>query len=135
VPRHVLPAVAAAADVLVLPYVDSAATRACQPLKLKEYLATDRAVVAAKLPSTRPWSDCCDVVPADRVADRVAERAFIGPDPRQLAAREAALADESWAIKAQSLERLLDDVDAMPDEPTISASDAADELSPMSKAA
>jgi hypothetical protein len=36
-----------------MPYADLAATRAMQPLKLKEYLATGRPVVVRDLPATR----------------------------------------------------------------------------------
>ncbi len=40
-----LPGLARAADVLVMPYADLPVTRAMQPLKLKEYLATGKPVV------------------------------------------------------------------------------------------
>jgi hypothetical protein len=54
VPFERLPALAAAADVLIMPYADLPVTRAIQPLKLKEYLATGKPVVVADLPATRP---------------------------------------------------------------------------------
>ena len=50
VPYDDLPSLAAATGVLVMPYRDIPATRAMQPLKLKEYLATGRPVVARALP-------------------------------------------------------------------------------------
>ena len=46
-PFESLPALAREAAVLVMPYADLPVTRAMQPLKFKEYLATGRPVVAA----------------------------------------------------------------------------------------
>ena len=37
-----------------MPYADLPVTRAMQPLKLKEYLVTDRPVVVADLPADQP---------------------------------------------------------------------------------
>nr|WP_269327176.1 glycosyltransferase [Kineosporia mesophila] len=51
-----LPSVLAAADVWMLPYDDSAFNRASFPLKLLEYLAAGRRVVATDLPAVR-WLD------------------------------------------------------------------------------
>ncbi len=49
-----LPALAQQASVLIMPYADLPVTRVMQPLKLKEYLATGRPVVAA--PLRRCWN-------------------------------------------------------------------------------
>ena len=56
-----LPAIAAATSVLVMPYADLPVTRAMQPLKLTEYLATGKPAVVRDLPATRPWADALDV--------------------------------------------------------------------------
>lgn len=56
-----LPALARLARVLVMPYADLPVTRAMQPLKLKEYLATLRPVIASSLPAVRGWDDCLEV--------------------------------------------------------------------------
>jgi glycosyltransferase involved in cell wall biosynthesis len=102
-----LPALAALADVLVMPYTDSAVTRAMQPLKLKEYLATDKPVVLRALPSTAEWADAADVVDsADAFADAVARRAREGVPAHQLRARQR-LCGESWDDKARALESIL----------------------------
>src|SRR5262249_11231517 len=49
VPYDDLPALADAATVLIMPYADLPVTRAMQPLKLKEYIATGKPVVVRKL--------------------------------------------------------------------------------------
>jgi glycosyltransferase involved in cell wall biosynthesis len=104
-PFSTLPALAREAAVLVAPYDDLPVTRAIQPLKLKEYLATGKAVVARDLPATRPWADCLDLVAtADEFAAAVARRLAEGvPEAQRIARRR--LADEGWDEKARAFER------------------------------
>lgn len=101
-PMADLPAVAALADVLMMPYRDEAVTRAMQPLKLKEYLATGRPVVVRSLPATEAWRDCCDVTgSADEFVRITAARANGAVPDHQAAARQC-LAHESWQAKAET---------------------------------
>ena len=101
-PMADLPAVAALADVLVMPYRDEAVTRAMQPLKLKEYLATGRPVVVRALPATEPWRDCCDVTTsAEEFVKTAAARANAAIPAHQSAARQR-LVQESWQAKAET---------------------------------
>jgi len=103
-----LPAHAAASEVLVMPYIDAPVTRAMQPLKLLEYLATMKPVVVRDLPSTRAWGDCCDIaLNAGDFVRLVLERCRTGILPEQRAARERRLADESWSAKAAQLAGLI----------------------------
>ncbi|MFK7788830.1 MAG: hypothetical protein AB8C95_04960, partial [Phycisphaeraceae bacterium] len=103
-----LPAHAAAASVLIMPYIDAPVTRAMQPLKLLEYLATMKPVVARDLPSTRQWADCCDLASdAESFVRLVAERAQSGTPPEQIEARQRRLASESWTAKAIQLADLI----------------------------
>jgi glycosyltransferase involved in cell wall biosynthesis len=102
-----LPHLAAHAAVLVMPYADLPVTRAIQPLKLKEYLATGRPVVVRDLPATRAWADSLDLAdsPASFSA-AVRRRLAEGLPPSQAQARWR-LADESWEEKARRFEALL----------------------------
>ena len=101
-----LPSLAAAADVLVMPYRDLPVTRAMQPLKFKEYLATGKSVVATLLPATEPWSDAADLVDStDSFVEAVRLR-LAGPTDEQVRARER-LAGESWHGKADQFLNLL----------------------------
>ncbi len=103
-----LPALASAAAVLVMPYADLPVTRAMQPLKLKEYLATGRPAVVRDLPSTRPWAECCDVADTpERFAEAVGARLRDGLPEGQRAAR-GRLAAEGWDAKAVEFERWID---------------------------
>ncbi len=105
VPYSELPRIASEADVLVMPYADLPVTRAMQPLKLKEYLATGLPVVATSLPANREWSDALDLVDEPLAfARRVLERGAAALPAAQVRARER-LRDETWAAKAQQFER------------------------------
>lgn len=104
-----LPQIAASSDVLIMPYADLPVTRAMQPLKLKEYLATGKPVVVNRLPSTEPWSDCLDT--ADSAADFsriVRERLMTGIPESQRMARQR-LRQESWQDKAECLWRMFNE--------------------------
>ncbi len=104
VPYSELPRIASEADVLVMPYADLPVTRAMQPLKLKEYLATGLPVVATSLPANREWADALDLLDDPHAfATRVLERAAAALPASQARARER-LRDESWAAKAQQFE-------------------------------
>lgn len=108
VPFADLPALAARAGALIAPYADLPVTRAMQPLKLKEYLATGKPVVVRHLPATAGWADCCDVAAAPGAfAAAVAARLATGLPDAQRAAR-ARLESEGWAAKAGHFERWLD---------------------------
>jgi glycosyltransferase involved in cell wall biosynthesis len=107
VPYSQLPRIASEADVLVMPYADLPVTRAMQPLKLKEYLATGLPVVATSLPANRVWADALDLADDPHAfATRVLERAAAALPAAQVRARER-LRDETWAAKAQHFERWL----------------------------
>jgi hypothetical protein len=107
VPYSDLPALAARAAVFIAPYADLPVTRAMQPLKLKEYIATGKPVVVRALPATTPWADCADVVfTAEEFASAVQTRLRCGvPDEQQHARKR--LEDENWAAKAAQFSRFL----------------------------
>jgi glycosyltransferase involved in cell wall biosynthesis len=108
IPYDDLPALAASAAVLVMPYADLPVTRAMQPLKLKEYLATGKPVVVRELPATGPWADCLDAAGTpEAFAAAVLERLRSGVLESQYAARTR-LDAEGWAAKAEQFERWID---------------------------
>ncbi len=100
-----LPRLAREAAVLIMPYADLPVTRAMQPLKLKEYLATGKPTVVRDLPSVRPWVDCLDLAQtAEAFSEAVQRRLRQGISEEQLRER-ARLTEESWAAKASEFER------------------------------
>jgi glycosyltransferase involved in cell wall biosynthesis len=110
VPFADLPRLAAAASVLVMPYADLPVTRAMQPLKLKEYLATGKPTVVRSLPSTGAWADGMDVATTpEAFAAAVNERLRTGLPTEQREARRR-LDAEGWAAKAALLAGWIDDL-------------------------
>jgi glycosyltransferase involved in cell wall biosynthesis len=105
VPYERLPELAGEADVLIMPYADLPVTRAMQPLKLKEYLATGLPVVATPLPANRAWGDAMDLTAdPDEFAKLCQARARRSLPESQVLAR-ARLVSESWESKALQLEQ------------------------------
>jgi glycosyltransferase involved in cell wall biosynthesis len=103
-----LPLLAREAAVLVMPYADLPVTRAMQPLKLKEYLATGKPTVVRDLPALQEWADAVDIAAsADEFADAVNRRLTHGLPERQRIARQR-LSAESWKAKALRFDELLD---------------------------
>jgi glycosyltransferase involved in cell wall biosynthesis len=104
-PYERLPELASEADVLIMPYADLAVTRAMQPLKLKEYLATGLPVVATPLPANRAWGDAMDLTSdPDHFAKLCLARARRSLPESQARAR-GRLANESWENKALQFEQ------------------------------
>jgi glycosyltransferase involved in cell wall biosynthesis len=96
-----LPRLAREAAVLVMPYADLPVTRAIQPLKLKEYLATGRPVVVRDLPATRPWADCLDLADNPEAFSRAVRQRLAEGIPESQQRARARLAEETWDAKAR----------------------------------
>lgn len=102
-PYAALPACARQADVLLMPYADLPVTRAMQPLKFLEYLATGKPVVARALPSNGEWADAADLVDDEAaLIHAVRHRLEAGTSTEQIAARRR-LHNETWKKKAAQL--------------------------------
>lgn len=104
-PYEQLPVLAQAADVLVMPYADLPVTRAMQPLKLKEYLATGKPTVVRDLPATRGWADCLDLADTPAAFSQVVRQRLATGLPQQQQLARSRLADEGWAEKARRIEQ------------------------------
>ena len=111
VPFDELPHLAREAAVLVMPYADLPVTRAMEPLKLKEYLATGKPVVVRRLPAAEPWADTLDAAStAGDFSRAVRLRLAEGLPEAQALARDR-LKQESWAAKARRFAELALDLE------------------------
>jgi glycosyltransferase involved in cell wall biosynthesis len=102
-----LPKLAQAASALIMPYAELPVTRAMQPLKLLEYLATGKPVIVRDLPAVAQWRmalDACGT--SDEFVAKVMERKEAPLVESQYTAREC-LEAESWQTKAAQLEAWL----------------------------
>jgi glycosyltransferase involved in cell wall biosynthesis len=87
-------------DALIMPWNRSEWIEACNPIKLKEYLAVRRPVVTTDFPALAPWRDCVRVASdADGFANAVtaALEDGIGPDLTER------LTAETWDRKAKTV--------------------------------
>jgi glycosyltransferase involved in cell wall biosynthesis len=108
-PNAAIPAYLAAADALVLP--DTVSKESASPLKLFEYAAMERAVIAASMPALREIldEDAAIYVPPGDVAALTAAMQWIEahPDEARVRARNArdAVAQHTYAARADKIVR------------------------------
>ena len=105
VPFARLPQLGREASVLIMPYADLPVTRAMQPLKLKEYLATGRPVVARDLPANREWSDGLDLADTPGSFSAAVRSRIGGEPPASQKESRRRLIHEGWEAKAAAFER------------------------------
>ncbi len=94
-------------DVSLMPFKDNAQIRACNPLKLREYMAAGTPIVSTDFPALNPYREHIHIeTSADRFAGAIEVAAQEGRDRRK--ARRKAVARESWERKAGDAAVLLD---------------------------
>lgn len=98
----------AAMDVLIMPWNDSEWIQACNPIKLKEYLAVGRPVVTTDFPALGKYRDLVGVAHgaydfASAISDAIEE-------PYDAAHARARIASEGWDAKAAYLEDALENL-------------------------
>jgi len=113
VPYADLPGYLAAFDVCTIPFQRTPLTEATNPVKLYEYLATGKPVVARRLPELEPFSDVIALHDtAEEFVDAL-ERAVKAEDGAALVARRRAIAFENtWEIRYRTLREKLDNLAA-----------------------
>jgi glycosyltransferase involved in cell wall biosynthesis len=98
----------AACDVLIMPWNRNDWIRACNPVKLKEYLAVGRPVVSTSFEELKRYAEHVQVAgDADAFAEAI--RSAI-EDPGDPATRRDRVRGETWAAKAEAVEQQLKQV-------------------------
>jgi glycosyltransferase involved in cell wall biosynthesis len=106
-PHGDLPAYAQHWTAGLIPFRDTPQIRACNPLKLREYLAAGRPVVATDFPALAPYRDQIQVV-AGAAAMAGALEAARMDGPEGVANRRAVVAAEGWSNRAAFAAALVD---------------------------
>lgn len=107
-PYRQLPQYAGAAKVLLLPRTNDEYSRASDPLKLYEYLATGQAVVSTPLPSALQYSEYVYVADGPEEFVRQIKQALAEHSPQQ-AARQREFAQQfAWPHKIKQMAQLLE---------------------------
>jgi len=107
-----LPAYLAGAEVLLLPRTGAEHSRASDPLKLYEYLASGRPVVSTALPALADFSNLVGLGGSPREFIAQVEAA-LRPHPELAQRQQAAVAAHSWEARWQELARLLENAAAI----------------------
>ncbi len=105
-----LPSYLAAFDVCTIPFRRTPLTEATNPVKIFEYFATGKPVVARRLPELEPYSDVVDLYETSAEFVAALERAIReGVSPGPAADRRRRLARENtWQARYEALRERLD---------------------------
>lgn len=106
-PHDALPGYAQHWTAGLIPFLDTPQIRACNPLKLREYLAAGRPVVATAFPALAPYAAGVAVATGPVGFAAALEAAREEPAGRD-ALRRALVAGESWEAQAAVARRLID---------------------------
>lgn len=106
-PHEQLPAYVQNWQVSLLPFVNNAQIQACNPLKLREYLAVGKPVVSIDFPALNGYRDLVSV--ARNADDFVSAIVRAGSeDVRKPAMRRERVRNESWEKRAEDVDWLLE---------------------------
>jgi glycosyltransferase involved in cell wall biosynthesis len=109
-PHDLVPAYGAALDVALMPWLDNEWIRACNPIKMKEYLALGLHTVSTDFPEARRYADVLDIATGpDDFVDRVRSAAAGagGQSPADAERRRSTVRSDTWATRAADLADLL----------------------------
>lgn len=107
-PHAQLPSYSQHWTVSMLPFRDNAQIHACNPLKLREYLAAGSPVVSARFPAMAPYADCIRVYESG--GELAAALTDAAQDQSRNGVRRARVALESWSARAASISAALEQV-------------------------
>lgn len=98
-PHAALPGYVQHADAALLPFRDTPQIRACNPLKLREYLASGTAVLATDFPALQPYYPLIEVTSDTAGFAHVLDRIDTTDEARRH--RQQAVREETWEARAR----------------------------------
>jgi glycosyltransferase involved in cell wall biosynthesis len=104
--HHELPGYAQHWMASLLPFRDNAQIRACNPLKLREYLAAGRPVISTDFPALTPYRDLISVAAGPQ--EFAAALAASASEADRTAARRHRVHGETWEARAADIERAME---------------------------
>lgn len=102
-PHGALPSYAQHWDVGLLPFRDTPQIRACNPLKLREYLSAGRPIISTDFPATRAFEDKITLIRSAQELTHALQN--VAPVPKRVPDRD--MQTQSWDAKAWILEKQL----------------------------
>jgi len=108
-PHSMLPAYSQHWDVSLLPFVDNAQIRACNPLKLSEYLAAGTPIVSTPFPALQPYQSLVSVVRSvEGMVSAIEKSCLPAQRDRAFERRRNSVAHRSWKARAMQVSGWLD---------------------------
>ena len=96
-------------DVGILPFKNNAQIQACNPLKLREYLAAGQPIVSTHYPAINDYENLVNIAEDSPVTfARKIEEAYLDNKKGDSKRRQASVKQESWHIKAQQLKDIIE---------------------------
>ena len=96
-------------DVAIMPWLQNEWIEACNPIKLKEYLALERRVVTTWFPEIERYRSMVHVAESSDEFVELVRTAAREKGPHECPEREAMLAVSGWGDRARDLARLADE--------------------------
>jgi glycosyltransferase involved in cell wall biosynthesis len=98
-----------AMDVCLIPYRAGSQAQAIDPLKLYEYLAFGKPVVAVDIPSVRPFAEVIHVARGREEFIGLLDAAAAERNDEKMARRRALASENTWEARAEAISRLLEE--------------------------
>lgn len=98
--HHELPSYSQHWTASLLPFADNPQIRACNPLKLREYLAAGRPVISTEFPALSEYSEHVHTVTD---ADSMTAALQLCASQPEGHARKQAVADQTWSVRADQV--------------------------------
>ncbi|WP_434354799.1 glycosyltransferase [Parasalinivibrio latis] len=106
-PHNQLPSYSQHWDVSLLPFSDNLQIRACNPLKLLEYLATGKPVVTTPFPALKPYQHLVQTVATSRQMVSALEKSISGKNVKSTQQLQE-ISTQTWDQRARDLTLLLE---------------------------
>jgi glycosyltransferase involved in cell wall biosynthesis len=113
IPYERLPDYVSYLDALILPYLTGGRGHSITPLKLREYIATGKPVVATAIPECRIYESVIRVVPSREDFCGALEQA-VAEGERRAEERRCAVRSEGWDARAEILSGYIEALSGVP---------------------
>lgn len=108
-PHEALPSYLQHWQAAILPFKDCTQIRACNPLKLREYLASGTPVLSVNFPALKPYRDLVCVITDGGDAASALERIPETENQQRRFQRQQSMMGESWSVRADIIRQQLQD--------------------------
>ncbi|NRA60334.1 MAG: glycosyltransferase family 1 protein [Psychrobium sp.] len=90
----------------LLPFRDNNQIKACNPFKLREYLATGKPIISTYFPALRPYKSLIEVV--SNASQMIAALTRVSSQPVYDARKPSAVAHQTWQARAAKINQLME---------------------------